>query len=50
MVGFKETFLSLKANKVTNPTVITNLPNERMNHNGPWVVEVTYDGSPGLIR
>lgn len=25
------------------------LPYDRMNYNGPRVVEVTYDGSPGLI-
>lgn len=25
------------------------LPNNRMHHNGPGVVEVTYDGPPGLI-
>lgn len=29
--------------------VIMNLPYKRMNHNGSGVVQVTYDGPPGLI-
>lgn len=32
-----------------NHMVIMNLPNKRMNHNGSGVVQVAYDGPPGLI-
>lgn len=49
MAGFAEASSSLKENKDTKPTVIMDLPYKRMNHDGPRVVEVTYDGSPGLI-
>lgn len=44
-----EMSLFLKVDKATNPMVITNLPDEGMHHDGPGVVEVLYNGSPGLI-
>lgn len=40
-VGFTETNKSLQ---VIFPTVMVVLPNQWMDHNGPGVVEVAYDG------
>ncbi len=49
MVDSAETFLTLKDDNATILMVINDLPNERMHHDGSWVVEVTYDGSSRLV-